>query len=582
MRSDDVIADRYRLVELIGSGGMGLVWLAVDQQEEREVALKRPHAGGGSIRADLEREADIARKVAHPNAVEVFDVVGDGDDCWLVMEYFPSTSLAAMGTLPTQQVAAIGAEVAGALAAAHAADVVHRDVTPSNILVGDGGTAKVTDFGISAWRAATITSSGKISGTAAYVSPEVADGNGAKAPSDVFSLGSTLFAAVEGTPPYGTGDPDVILTRIRAGRSEPVAKAGTLEPVLNALLQRDRAARPTAAQAKNLLDQVAAGQTVPVWTPEQPRPRSRKPALVVGAAVAVVAVLLLAFTRPWESGAGSATTLLGDPRTADPCSFADAGVLQPFGEPTVDANYGGLNRCDVLIEVDGSDEPVDVMFQFDRAESGTTPPSTVVRHSAERDDGECAIALTLTDGNVLEVVAKIDGPPPTDLCEVAAEATDHAQDVLDNHGEVPRRAAPAPRSLANVDSCGLITAADLTAVPAYADAAADPGFANWTCRWQATDDSGSLQVIFDRNDPDNARDGTREEVAGREIYVEKEGYGADTCVAKVFHLGYQDEFGDPHVELALVVAEGEGQQMADLCQLASTFAAPVAERLPKL
>lgn len=578
MRSDDVIADRYRLVELIGSGGMGLVWLAVDQREQREVALKRPHAGGGRIRADLEREADIARRVDHPNAIEVFDVVGDGDDCWLVMEYFPSTSLAAMGVVPATEVAAIGAQVAGALAAAHAADVVHRDVTPGNILVGVDGVAKVTDFGISAWRAATITSSGKISGTAAYVSPEVADGDGAKAPSDVFSLGASLFAAVEGAPPYGSGDPDVILTRIRAGRGEPMTKAGPLEPVLNALLQRDRAARPTAAQAADLLNQAAAGQTVPVWTPEPAHRKSRKRVFVAGAAAAVVAVLVLAVLRPWEADGSDSNMVLGDPRTADPCAFADPKVLAEFGEPAVDANYGGLNRCDVLIDVRRGDEPIDVEFQFDRAEPGTRAPSMVVRHSPDRGDEDCDVAFTLTDGNVLDVSAKIDGTAPTDLCEVATAAADHAEGVLREHDEVPRRAAPDARSLANVDACGLITAADLATVPAFADATAEPGFANWTCRWQSPADLGSLQVIFDRNDPDNARDGIREDVAGREIYVEDGGYGEGTCVAKVFHLGYRDEFGDPHVELALVVAEGG----PDLCEVAGTFATPVAERLPKL
>ena len=164
MRSGDVIAERYRLVDLIGSGGMGIVWLAEDLVADRQVALKRPHGTG--FRADLEREADIAGRVAHPAAVEVIGVVGEGDDCWLAMEYFPSTNLAGKGVLAPQDVAAIGAQVAGALAAAHAVDVVHRDVTPGNILVGADGTAKVTDFGISAWRAATITSSGKVSGTA--------------------------------------------------------------------------------------------------------------------------------------------------------------------------------------------------------------------------------------------------------------------------------------------------------------------------------------------------------------------------------------------------------------------------------
>ncbi len=585
MRSDDVIADRYRLVELIGSGGTGTVWLAVDLHERRQVALKRPHTGGGSIRVDLEREADLAKKVAHPNAIEVLDVVGEGADSWLVMEYFPATSLAARGILPAQEVAAIGAQVAAALAAAHAEDVVHRDLTPGNILVADDGTAKVTDFGFSAWRAGTVTSAGKIAGTAAYLAPEVADGDRATAPSDVYSLGASLFAAVEGTPPYGSGDPDVIIARIRECRGETMSKAGALEPVLNALLQREHTARPTAAQAQDLLERVADGEPVPVWAPASPHRRSRKGLIATGAVVAVVAVLVLAVLRPWESDGNNLAIVLGDPRTADPCAFADPDVFTPFGDPTVASTRGGLNRCDVLIDVADEDgdvagaQDIDVVFQFVRAGSDARRPADLVRQSPERGDEECAIAFTLTDGNVVEVVARTEGPPAANRCEVAGAGADHAEAVLREHVEVPRRPATDPGSLAGVDACSLITAADLTAVPAYADATADPGFANWTCGWRPPGGDGSLRVIFDRADPATARAGLRADVAGREVYVEDGGYGADTCVARVFHRGFTNEFGDPQIELALVVATGPADGR---CDLAGQFAVPVAERLPKL
>lgn len=579
MQSDDVIADRYRLVKVVGSGGMGIVWLADDLREHRQVALKRPHTASSGVRADLERESDIAKKVAHPRAVKVFDVVGDGDDCWLVMEYFPATTLAGKGTLPPREVAAIGAQVAGALAAAHEADVVHRDVAPGNILVNDKGVAKVTDFGISAWRAATITSSGKVAGTAAYVSPEVADGNGAKAASDVFSLGATLFAAVEGQPPFGTGDPDAVLSRIRAGRGEIATRAGALKPVLDALLRRDRATRPTAAQAKSMLDKVASGQTVPAWPGGKRQPRAL---LVAAAAAAVVAILVLALVRPWESEAGGpARTVLGDPRTADPCSVADAQVLGRFGEATLNADYGGFNRCDVLIAVAGDDE-IDVEFDFDGPQSD--PPTTsstpeIVRHTPEREGDDCSITLTLTDRSVLEITAKSDDDIDTDFCQVAAVAADHAQSVMRQHQEIPRRLKADPRSLANVDACGLITAADLAAEPAYAGVSPVPGFGRWRCRWQSPD--GDVQVIFDKTDPDSAMEGTRVAIAGRQVYVVPEGYGDFTCVARIFHLRYQGDNGDAYAELALVVVEG-GDAMTELCRLASTFATPVAERLPQL
>ena len=575
MRSDDVIADRYRLVEVVGAGGMGIVWLADDLRSNRQVALKRPITPGPGVRADLEREAEIAKRIAHPNAVNVFDVVGDDDDCWLVMEYFPATSLAAKGILPPREVAAIGAQVAGALAAAHEAGVVHRDVAPGNVLVADNGTAKVTDFGISAWRAATITSSGKVSGTAAYVSPEVADGAKATAASDMFSLGATLFAAAEGEPPFGTGDPEACLRRIRSGRGEIPVRSGALKPVLDALLQRDRIARPTAEQTKGMLDKVASGQSVPPWPGVKRRPNGL---LVAAAAIAVVALLLLVVIRPWESDAdGPATTVLGDARTADPCAFADAQVLSRFGEAEVVDDYGGFNRCDVLIAVAGDDE-IDVLFEFESA-GDAGGPARVVRHAPERADDGCDIALTLADQSELLVAATSDDNVDTDFCQVAKVAADHAEAVLGQHAEVPRRARADVRSLANVDACGLITAADLAKQPAYAGVTPDPGFGNWECRWQSAD--GALRVIFDRNDLDSAREGTRTDLSGREAYVTPKGYGDFTCAVRVFHLHYEDAHGDKHVELALVVVEGGGA-MADLCRVASAFAGPVAAGLPKL
>lgn len=577
MRSNDVIADRYRLVKVVGSGGMGIVWLADDLRGNRQVALKRPHTVDADVLADLEREVDIAKRVVHPQVVKVYDVVGDG---WLVMEYFPAKSLAEKEILPPRQVAAIGAQVAEALAAAHEADVIHRDVAPGNVLVNAGGVVKVTDFGLSAWRAATITSSGNVSGTAAYVSPEVVEGDEATAASDVYSLGATLFAAVEGQPPFGIGDPDDCLRRIRSGRTEIATRAGALKPVLDALLRRDPAERPTAVQARSMLDTVASGHTVPAW----PRAHRRQPraTLVAAVAMVVVAVLMLAFVRPWESEAGGpARTVLGDPRTADPCSVADPQALSRFGKASVDANYAGFNRCDVLIAVAGDDE-IDVEFRFDAAEPDvptTSGTPRVVRNEPRRDGEECGIVVTLADQAVLAVVAKSYDDVDTDFCQVAAVAVDHAESVLRQHEVVPRRPAPDRRSLANVDACGLLDASALAAVPTYTGAVPEPGFANWRCRWPSAD--GSVQVIFDRDDPDSMREGTPVEIGGREVYVVPNGYGEFTCAARIFHLGYEDDIGDPRVELVLVVAEG-GAAMTDLCQVASTFATPVVRRLPNV
>lgn len=562
MRSGDVIAERYRLVELIGSGGMGIVWLAEDLVESRQVALKRPHEATGTTLGDLAREADVARRVTHPNAVQVFEVVADG---WLVMEHFPATTLAHLldQRLAPARVAAIGAQVAAALAAAHAAQVVHRDVTPANILVNDDDVAKVTDYGISAWQAATITSSGKISGTAAYVSPEVADGEGAKAASDVFSLGATLFAAVEGTPPFGVGDPDVVLAHIRDGRAEPFRHAGPLAPVLAALLQRDRAARPSAEQARELLEAVASGQPLPEWIPAAPRVRPRWP-LVVGVVAAVVAIAVVAGLL-WTSK-DPVRTALGDPRTADPCALLDAAAFDRFGPARLDADYGGFNRCDVLVDLT-DDIEMDVMLQFHGQESDEPPPETVRRSEPEIGDGDCAVTLTLTDFGVIELVTETDEWSDAELCEVADEAADHVEGQLSGLDEVPRRAEPDPRSLALVDACALLTPADLDAEP-------DPGFADWQCRWD------DLQVLFDKGNAASAEDGaTPRQLSGHDVYVEEGGYGDETCVARVVNLRYQNDSGDALVEMALVVADGD-QPMAQLCEQALAFAGPVASRLP--
>jgi hypothetical protein len=326
-----------------------------------------------------------------------------------------------------------------------------------------------------------------------------------------------------------------------------------------------------------MLERVASGQTVPAWPGVKRQPRAL---LVAAAVVAVVGVLLLTVIRPWEGEAGGpARTVLGDARSADPCAVADADVLSRFGETTLDADYGAFNRCDVLVAVAGDDE-IDVTFEFDTAASdGASSASRVVRHPPERDSDACDIALTLADRSVLVVTAKSDDDVDTDFCQVADVAADHAESVLGQYQTMPRRPSFDKRSLANVKACDLISTGDLATVPAYAGAVPEPGFGDWSCRWQSPD--GALRVIFDRTDPNSAREGTKQELAGREVYVEPEGYGEFTCEADVLHLRYQDAYGDSQVELALVVVEG-GSAMADLCQAATKFAVPVAARLPKL
>ncbi|MGH3695083.1 MAG: serine/threonine-protein kinase [Pseudonocardiaceae bacterium] len=213
-----------------------------------------------SARRQLRREARVAARLDHPHVVAFIDEVIEGPERWLVMEYVPSQSLAQIldqsGPLSPRQVTHIGAQIASALEAVHATDIVHRDVKPGNILVTENGTAKLADFGISRpiCGDVTVTDSGVIGGTVAFLASEVADGQEATPASDVFALGATLFAAVEGIPPFGTADnPLLVLRRAAAGDLLPFRRAGPLAPVLSALLHPDPAKRPDAASTRQML-----------------------------------------------------------------------------------------------------------------------------------------------------------------------------------------------------------------------------------------------------------------------------------------------------------------------------------------
>ncbi|QFZ24864.1 serine/threonine protein kinase [Saccharothrix syringae] len=320
---------------------MGVVWRARDELLDREVAVKQlrlPDLGpdeGRVARARAMREARNAARLHHPGAIAVFDVVVEDDRPWLVMEYLPARSLAGLlaerGRLEPAEAAGIGAQVAAALAAAHAAGIVHRDVKPSNVLIGHDGTVKLTDFGIS--RAAgdgTLTDSGMITGTPAYLAPEVARGEQPDTASDVFSLGATLYAATEGRSPYGTSDNSFgLLYRAAAGRVEPPARAGELTGLLTRMLATDRDARPTADQAAALLADPAdpRAEAPPAGSPARPRRRWLAPLVaavvaVLGAGAVAAASLLLPLDG---SSGGQASTVTTSP--PPPVPTAEAGEL---------------------------------------------------------------------------------------------------------------------------------------------------------------------------------------------------------------------------------------------------------------
>jgi serine/threonine protein kinase len=270
-----LVAGRYRIVQRIGTGAMGAVWQAHDEVLARTVAVKQLLLQPGLEEGDAEdarqrtmREGRIAARLHHPNAITVFDVVTDDrDQPCLIMEYLNSTSLAAVlqehHTLPPTEVARIGSQVAAALKEAHAVGIVHRDIKPGNILLGGNGTVKITDFGISrAKDDVTVTKTGMIAGTPAYLAPEVAIGGDPGPESDIFSLGSTLYAACEGQPPFGLSENTLsLLHAVAAGQINPPRQSGPLASVLAVLLHPDIHHRPTAEESEELLSAVARGET---------------------------------------------------------------------------------------------------------------------------------------------------------------------------------------------------------------------------------------------------------------------------------------------------------------------------------
>jgi serine/threonine protein kinase len=259
---------------------MGVVWTAHDERLHRTVAVKQLLLQPGLAEADTDeakrramREGRIAARLQHPHAVAVYDVAEDDSQPWLIMEYLPSKSLSAVlserGTLPPRDVASIGMQVASALAAAHNAGIVHRDIKPGNVLLGDDGTVKITDFGISrATGDVTVTATGMLAGTPAYLAPEVAKGYDPGSPSDVFSLGSTLYAAIEGQPPFGLSENTIaLLHKVASGKVDPPRNAGPMTALLMRLLRAEPEDRPTMAEARDALAAVANGQAAPAFTP---------------------------------------------------------------------------------------------------------------------------------------------------------------------------------------------------------------------------------------------------------------------------------------------------------------------------
>jgi serine/threonine protein kinase len=312
-----LVAGRYALGGVLGRGGMGTVWLATDRVLERRVALKEitfPVDLTGEERAVLRertmREARAAARLDHPRVTKVYDVVEEDGKPWLVMELVAARTLQDIleeqGPLPPAAVARIGLDVVDALEAAHEAGIVHRDVKPANVLVDDGGRACLTDFGIASTTGdSSLTTAGALIGSPSYMAPERAHGDEPRPPVDLWSLGATLYTAVEGRPPYDRGEAMATLLSVVSDHPAPTVRAGRLDPVLRGLLTKDPAQRSTADQSRRQLQAVLAGAD-PAPTPGTVPPPPPPPGPVPGGSVERIEVAdLLALASASKALLGS-------------------------------------------------------------------------------------------------------------------------------------------------------------------------------------------------------------------------------------------------------------------------------------
>ncbi|NUT96746.1 MAG: hypothetical protein HOY78_32465 [Saccharothrix sp.] len=425
----------------------------------------------------------------------------------------------------------------------------------------------------------TRTDDGRISGTPSYTAPEVASGYPASRASDVFSLGATLFAAVEGEPPFGHGEPHEVLRRARRGEIPPMRLAGPLTPLLTEMLGLRPESRPTADEVRLRLREIA-GDWEPPPAPRPTPARARR--LQAAAALAVVAVIGAA-ALAWQHRApavspqaGSAGGLIGDERTADPCALLDVERLRRFGRTEIDTTQGNFNRCDALVDV-GAIAPVDVEIQLiTRTSRGVQGrPMEVVEEPS--DSGECDRTVVVDDEYAVRVSSKLENPP-LDLCAVEGTATDTVLAVL-AAGPVPRRATPFPEgSLAHVDACGLLDTRSLTTLAGVDAGRAVNVFGHWGCKWFNSVGGTGINLRYDQHSVREGLEGELVDLGGRPGYVKLEPGTGKGCTVRVPH---RPERVSQQATIDVVVLTVSGDRLGpEYCPRAQGLAAVAAAKLP--
>ncbi|MER5862614.1 serine/threonine-protein kinase [Kitasatospora sp. NPDC002040] len=280
-----LLAGRYALGERVGRGGMGTVWRARDEMLDREVAVKEltvshlPEEELEILQSRMKREARAAARIKHPGVITIHDVLEQDGRPWIVMELIDGRSLADVisqdGTLQPREAAEVGTQVLAALHRGHQLGVLHRDVKPANVLLEHGtGRVVLLDFGIATFEGSTeLTRPGDLVGSPDYLAPERAQGERPGPASDLWGLGATLYAAVEGDSPFRRSSPITTLAAVVGDPLPEPRRAGALGPVLAALMAKDPADRPGADEALRMLAEVTAGHTLAIKAAPEPRPQ---------------------------------------------------------------------------------------------------------------------------------------------------------------------------------------------------------------------------------------------------------------------------------------------------------------------
>lgn len=278
-----VLANRYELRTPIGRGTMGTVWRAFDRSLGREIAVKEIRQDSGlnpvqrrELRERMLREGRMAARISHPSVATVHDAIEVSGRPWIIMELVEGRSLEQMvneeGPLPPRMVAEIGYDLLDALRAAHAQGILHRDVKPSNVLLTMSGRVVLTDFGIAkAEGDSPLTQTGMVIGSPGYTAPERARGDYTGPESDLWSLGATLYFAVEGRPAYERDSVSATLNALMTETADPPTRAGPLRPILDGLLKKDYKARLSTDRAAVMLRIVADTPTAAAARGRAPR-----------------------------------------------------------------------------------------------------------------------------------------------------------------------------------------------------------------------------------------------------------------------------------------------------------------------